>query len=70
MSDDTQRAIEIALIEAAATTPFDEIRLETVAAAAGTTLAEIRRLYDDRFDVLAAFARRIDVAVQIGRAHV
>jgi hypothetical protein len=63
MSDDRQQAIETAFLAAAATKAFSEIDLSAVAAEAGASLADVRRLYDGPLDVLAAFARRIDVAV-------
>ncbi len=44
----------------------DAIRLEELATAAGVTMAELRGLFGSWFDVLAAFAKRIDKQVLEG----
>lgn len=62
-SDEMQRAIETAFVAAAAKGAFSQIDLSAVAVEAGVSLADVRRLYDGPLDILAAFARRIDVAV-------
>ena len=62
-SDEMQRAIETAFLAAAAREAFSRIDLTAVAAEAGVSLADVRRLYDGPLDILASFARRIDVGV-------
>lgn len=62
-SDEMQRAIETAFLAAAAKGAFSRIDLAAVAAEAGVSLADVRRLYDGPLDIVASFARRIDVAV-------
>lgn len=62
-SDEMQRAIETAFVAAAAERAFSEVDLTAVASVAGVSLAEVRRLYEGPLDILASFARRIDVGV-------
>jgi len=64
--DEERRKIEDALLARVAEVSFAEIGLAEVAAAAGVSLAELRRRFDGRFDILTSFARRIDVAVLAG----
>ena len=66
MSDEICRAIETAFLNAVATSNVGDVKLESVAAEAGVSLAEVRRLYDGPFDIFAVFARRIDVEVLAG----
>lgn len=64
--DDERRKIEDALLGRVAEVPFAAISLADVAGVAGVSLAELRRRFDGRFDILTSFARRIDVAVLAG----
>lgn len=49
-----------------ATTPFSRIEPGDVARDAGISLAELRRRFDSRLDIVAAFVRRIDAEVLEG----
>lgn len=66
MSDEMCRAIEAAFLKALASGDVGNVKLESVAAEAGVSLAEVRRFYDGPFDIFAAFARRIDIEVLAG----
>ena len=52
-----------AFMELVADRGFDDLGMPDVAARCGLTLAEMRRQYADPFDLLAAFAERIDEKV-------
>ena len=52
-----------AFMELVADRGFDDVGMPDVAARCGLTLAEMRRQYADPFDLLAAFAERIDEKV-------
>jgi len=56
---DRDRIVD-ALLALAAERPFEDIGLSDIAARAGIGLAELRRAFDHKLDILAAFTRRID----------
>ncbi len=64
--DDKRQTIETAFLGRAAEVSFCDIRLTEVAAAAEVSLADVRRHFAGPLDIVASFARRIDVGVLAG----
>lgn len=63
---DIRDRIVDALMELAATRDWDAIEIADIAGAAGITLAEFRSAFPSKGAILAAFSRRIDLAVLEG----
>lgn len=60
---DTREAIIDALMRLAALREWSQIGVDDIAGEAGVTLAEFRALFPSKGAILAAFARRTDIAV-------
>ena len=60
MTDPRDRIID-SFLALAAERDFEDIGLSDIAARAGLSLAELRRAFAHKMDVLAAFTRRIDI---------